>query len=437
MVQSRRSPARRDLVLSDGGFAVPTVLFMVLAALAIGAVAVVSSVAAQRGALRDQDVKSALAAAEAGVSQALLHYNRVPTTTAQPCIASNGSTLFVTAAPSGGWCAPIAGAVTEGTFQYSAKPAAGGVLDIVSTGTVAGSTRRVHVTAHSPSGVQVFSESTVKALNWINMESNGNITANSATNGSVTLSGNANICGNVFYGTSGSFTLNQNSTHTCGGSAQEPLALPPVNQGDAATVNDNNRFFTLDPRSNNKVTWNPTTRVLDLRSNSSVTLGGSIYSFCKLDMSSNTSVYIAPGSTVRIFFDSPEACGLPAGTEQLNLESNSRITSATGGATNVAMLFVGSQTTPTTIHLASNTQVAGACEQNFVVYAPRSDVTVNSNSIYCGAIAGKTINISANSKVYTDGAVGNFTVPATNAHYTPDRFVECTGAAATPPDTGC
>jgi hypothetical protein len=168
-----------------------------------------------------------------------------------------------------------------------------------------------------------------------------------------------------------------------------------------------------------------------------VTLGGSIYSFCRLDLSSNTSVYIAPGSTVRIYFDSPEACGLAPGTEQLNLSSNSRITSATGGSTNVAMLFVGSQTVASTVHLASNTQVAGACEQNFVVYAPRSNVIINSNSRYCGAIAGKTIAVSANSSIYMDGAANNFTIPATNAHYTVDRFVECTGGAATPPDSGC
>ena len=32
---------------------------------------------------------------------------------------------------------------------------------------------------------------------------------------------------------------------------QQPLVLPPVNQGDAPTNNDNGRFFAQDPRSGN------------------------------------------------------------------------------------------------------------------------------------------------------------------------------------------
>lgn len=436
-------PSWKDIACAGGpsggrsqrGFAVPAVLFSLLAAFAITSVAVMAAVTAQRGASRDQNVKAALAAAEAGVSQALLHYNRIPTTTATPCLVSSGGTVFL-AATSGGWCAPVNGAVTEGTYSYSVQPTAG-ALEIVSTATVDGVTRRVDVTAHSASGQQIFGDATVKALDWLTMASESAVTATAASNGSITLSGSAGICGNVAYGLAGAFTLNNNSTHTCGTLAQQLLVLPPVNQGDAATVNDNGRFFALDPRSNNHVTWTAATRTLELRSNSSVTLGGSRYSFCRLDLSSNTSVYIAPGSTVSIYFDSPEACGLPAGTEQLRLSSNSRITSASGGATNIAMYFVGSPTVATSIHLSSNTQVAGACEQNFVVYAPLSNVTINSNSYYCGAIAGKTIALGDNSHIFSDSGATGFTLPATAAHYTVDRFVECTGPATTPPDADC
>lgn len=436
-------PLREDIGFTRGpsggrsqrGFAVPAVLFATLAAFAITSVAVMAAVTAQRGAARDQNVKAALAAAEAGVSQALLHYNRIPTTPATPCLVSSGGTVFL-AATSGGWCTAVSGAVTEGTYAYSVQPTAGG-LEIVSTGTVDGVTRRINVNAHSASGQQIFSDATVKALDWLTMSSDARITSNVASNGSITLSSNANICGNVAYGVASAFTLTGNATHTCGAPVQQPLVLPPVNQGDVVTVNDNGRFFTLDPRSNNNVTWTAATRTLQLTSNSSVTLGGSHYSLCKLEMSSNTSLYIAPGSHASIYFDSPEACGLPASTEQLALSSNSRITAASGGATNVAMYFVGSPTLATSIHLSSNTQVAGACEQNFVVYAPRTNILMNSNSTYCGAIAGKTITLDSNSRIFQDSGASGFTMPATAAHYTVDRFVECTGPATTPPDTAC
>ncbi len=421
---------------AEGGFAVPAVLFAILAAFAVTSVAVMASVTAQNGAARDQNVKAALTAAEAGVSQAMLHYNRIPTTPTTPCLIAAGEGTVYLAAASGGWCAPVAGAVTEGTYSYSVHPTED-ALAIVSTGTVDGVTRRVNVNATSSSGQPVFSDATVKALNSLTISSNGRITADVASNGSITLSSNANICGDVAYGPGSSFTLISNATHTCGSATQQPMVLPPVNQGNVAAVNDNGRFFGLDPRSNNHVTWTPSTRTLKLTSNSSVTLGGSAYSFCKLEMSSNTSVYTAPGAHVSIYFDSPEACGLPAGTEQLSLSSNSRITSSGGGPTNVALLFVGSPTLASTIHLSSNTQVAGACEQNFVIYAPRTDISMSSNSVYCGALAGKTIALASNALVFADNGASSFTIPATSAHYVVDGFVECTGPAASPPDASC
>ena len=219
---------------------------------------------------------------------------------------------------------------------------------------------------------------------------------------------------------------------------QKQLTLPPVNQGDAATVNNNGRFFTQDLRTGgNKVSWIPATRTLSLSSNSSLVLGGSVYSFCRLTMSSNTALYIAPGANVTIFFDSPEACGLSAGTSQLSLSSNSRITATAGGPSNVALLMVGSETIPTSISLSSNTQVAGACEQNFVIYAPRTDVNFNSNSTYCGALAAKSITMSSNTKIYNDAGASTFALPNTAPHYAPSGFIECGEGEQNPPDAGC
>jgi hypothetical protein len=154
-------------------------------------------------------------------------------------------------------------------------------------------------------------------------------------------------------------------------------------------------------------------------------------------MNSNTSLYIQAGASVTIYFDSPENCGYPDDTAQLDMLSNSRITSTDGGPANVALLFVGSDSLRTMINLNSNTSIGAACQQNFVVYAPRTDILLNSNSTYCGAIAGNTLELDSNARVYIDNGAQNYVLPNTPPHYEVGRFVECTAAPMSPPNAGC
>ncbi len=442
-VMVRRDSKWTWKAVGETGFAVPTVLFMILGTFAVAMVAAVVSVSAQRGTVRDADTKTALAVAEAGVSEALLRYNRVPTTGVNTCVVSTAGTILV-APPVAGWCSPVSGTTTQGTFKYSVAPSAG-QIEIVSVGVSNGVTRRVQVTADSVSGQKVFSDFQVKGRDFISPDSNAEIRADTATNGDMNLLGSAKLCGTGSVGVGRNLTLDSNALHAadtdCTGTGallHEPLALPSVNQGDAATVNDNGRFFDLDARTGgDKVAWNAATRTLTLSQNSSLTLGGSIYSLCKLEMSSNTAIYVAPGSSVSMYFDSPEACELPSGSVQLNLDSNSRITTTGGGAADFAIFMVGSDVLQTKMQLNSNTQVAGACEQNFVIYAPRTDATFISNSTYCGAIAAKSILLSSNARLYTSSSAKDFVLPGAAPHYEAGAFVECASIEQTPPDAGC
>ncbi len=444
----------------EAGFAVPTVLMMLLAVSAVVGVAITSAVQAQRGASRDSDTKAALLVAEAGVSQALLHYNRIPTTPAQPCVVTDGGQVF-TAATVNGWCPASVGSMHGETFSYTVRPT-DGALEIVASGNSDGVARRVDVGAVSSGGQRMFADATVKAQDWIHMSSNAEVLTGVATNGDITMASNARICGVASVGVGRTMSAVSNARWyssyvypSCqtqlspANVPQAPLTLPPVNQGDAATNNDNARFFGQDLISGqlSRVCFNRlqgdgsagscAARELSMSSNSSLTLAGDTYSFCRLTMSSNTTLFIAAGATVRIYFDSPEACGLAPGTAQLSLSSNSRITSTAGAATNVGMYFLGSETRPSSISLSSNTQVAGDCEQNFVIYAPRTAINMNSNSTYCGALAGKTIQINSNARIYADNGAAGFELPAASPHYVVDRFVECNPAPGAPPDAGC
>ena len=456
-------PALRRRLASESGFAIPTVMLMTVAALGMATVGVMASIQSQSGVVRDQGSKSAMGVAESGVEQALLHYNRGT----PPCEPS----------AEGEWCGPVTGlSVNGGSVEYWARIGSGEscevgneveCVEIVSQGTVSGVTRRVDVFSsslpdnQSPGGGP-FSTAGVLSLEDISLDSNSAIHVGTATNGNMELRGNARQCGQVSVGIGKELQLEQNATYytdeECSSSAseylQQELTLPPVDQGDAATNNDNDRFFEQDYVSGNKgsACWSGVKasgkagscgeRELKVENNSAVTLGGTVYSMCKLTLLSNSALYIASGANVTIYFDSPENCGYSSATTQLDLRSNARITSAGGEPISIAMLFVGSETIPTKVQLNSNTSVEESCDQNFIVYAPRSEVDLDSNSKFCGAIAGKSVHLDSNSEIWSGTGSEDFMTNEDEpreavAHYAPFRFVECSGASAGMPDAGC
>jgi hypothetical protein len=452
---------------SEGGFAVPTVMLMTVAALGMASVAVMTSVNGQSGTVRDQGTKAALAVAESGVSQALLHFNRgVP-----PCSAVEGD-----------WCGPVTGmSVNGGQVAYWARVASGEecevsneveCVEVVSQGTVNGVTRRVEVMASTlqdedSTGGGPFATASVLSKEDMILDSNAAIHTGTASNGHIQLKSNAKLCGPATVGVGKEIAKDANAqynadalcTSPASSYGQKELTLPPVNQGDAATNNDNDRFFLQDvATSQSKIDacWEGLTpagkesklckgRELYIDGNTAVTLNGSVYSFCKLTMRSNSNLFIAPNANVTIYFDSPEACGYSDGVTQLEMAANTRITSATGDAVSVAMLFVGSESDPpldTNILLNSNTSVNGPCDQNFVIYAPLTDVRLNSNARFCGAIAGETVHMDSNAEVWSASGSNEFNVPGVEIppvpdHFVPYRFVECSSVAAASPDDGC
>ena len=467
----------RESASDDRGFALATVMFMTLSVFAVVTVGVLTTIRTQSGTVRDQDTKAAFTSAEAGVTQALMRYNGDfnPTDSA-PCLLPDGTRIGAAATQSAGWCAPVSG-FGAGNFSYRVCPgppcAEEGTIEIVGVGETDGVTRRVHVVANSSSGEQIFTDSSVKMGDGINLDANAIIHAGSSTGGDIVLASNAKQCGHASVGVGHRMSTSGNAGYygdtNCSGQlststvGQQDLTLPPVNQGAAATVNDNCRisravpvsdsrctFNTADPKdlisgNASRVSWNPDTRQLSINANTSLTLTGSAYSFCKVTLASNSAIYLAAGQTVAMYFDSPEACGLPydvpsnpqLGTTQLSVDSNARITSASGTPANVAMLFVGSPNRLTNLLMSSNTQISGSCVQNFVIYAPYTHIEMNSNSQYCGVMAGQSLHMDSNAEVFTNSLSQQFTLPRTAPHYVASRFVECGVESASPPDAGC
>lgn len=99
---------------------------------------------------------------------------------------------------------------------------------------------------------------------------------------------------------------------------------------------------------------------------------------------------------------------------------------------NMPGLYVmGSPTIPTTIRFSNN---GGTNE--FVLYAPNSNIYMENNATYKGAIAGKTVSLSNHAKVeqgdgYKPQQIGGATIFARQSD------VECIGASASPPNASC
>jgi hypothetical protein len=454
----------------EGGFAVPTSLFLVLAAFATVSVGIGASIQVQQGTVRDQGTKSAVQVAEAGVNEALLHYNRIPPSDTNPC--SPLPAPATTSPPDGsGWCQAVSGSFNGAPYTYQVRPFTDPddgdklILEIVGTSTVAGASRRIFERASASSTWEPFSEYQVKAGEWIHLDQNAEIRAGTATNGDIELNSNARQCGQASVGIGKELLKDPNSqyyqNHDCATPYdtvnEEELTLPSVNQGEAATVNQNGNFFAVNPVVSGKprdVCWNGVkgdgtagtcgARHLDIGGpNAAVILQTGVYSLCKLTMSSNTALYVQAGATAVIYFDSPEACGYEdEPIVQLEMDSNSRITPTGGNSADIQLLFVGSlgegdDFRETEVHMSSNTYIPAACEQNFVLYAPLSDVTLNSNSTYCGGLAGRTLSLASNARVWTPPQGLNFDLPATAPHYEVESFVECSAAPQTPPNSGC
>ncbi len=471
-------PTGIGILRGEDGFALPTVFFIMIAALAVVTVGVMSTINTERGTVRDQQTKAAVQLAQAGVDEAVLQYNRLTPSPANRC-----SPVTSSLPDANGWCRVPAQQLNGGTFSYYVQvPAVDGLgkfvagpdgnitLRVVGVGTMGTTTRRVLVDVKSLGSQPFPDDYVVKSAGNITLNGNAEIHAGTATNGGVSIASNAKVCGPVSVGVgqtvSGSGSLYNDTACTQQSTSynQQSLNLQPL--GAVPSTSNDDFLFSKDLVSagnKSKACFDghdgngaPSTacfnRRLDLQQNTSVTLTGSVYVLCKLTMSSNTSLVVPSDKAVEIWFDSPEHCAdtrdpscLPNSTApcvQLDMSSNSRITSNSTNPSDVRLLFVGSATRPSTVNLASNTDANAACQQNMILYAPLSDVFIkggntNSGSTYCGALAGRTVSLDSN-VVLTAGR-HDLTLQSTYPYYQPTQFVECPAAPASAPnfDSGC
>jgi hypothetical protein len=183
--------------------------------------------------------------------------------------------------------------------------------------------------------------------------------------------------------------------------------------------------------------WDPETRTINVNSNATLTLGGGDYFVCGLYIN-NGQVIMAGGENVevRIFFDTPENCGLEEGDIQVEITGNANIVS-TGfnpekGMFNVPGLYLqGSEGTPTGVKLCG-----GSGTNELMLYAPNSDVELCGNATWIGMIAGKSLHLHGTPKFTSIPGIDPPDIFFSSL-WEPTRYIECTGPTASPPNANC
>lgn len=445
----------RLLARSEEGMALPFALLAMIAATALASAAVLSSVNVQQGSHRDSASKSAIAAADAGASVALMRLNRyagvLNSAATTNCLGvSAANTLVVTGAVNG-WCPAIGGTVGSSTYSYQVSAMfAGSTMHIVSTGTASGVSRRVDVAVSAESIDEILKEEGLIGKDDINVTGNPHIRVSVGTNGEIDTSGKSwEICGNARHG------VGKDGPPTddlgCGGEeVEQEVNLPPVSSfmpPGIQTENDDKRLVRCtskgvpayceqdyyDKKRSATSPYDPNTFRVNL-SGGELTLGGGDYWLCQLTLSGNSHLTMAREAHVRIFFNTPKECELSSSEPQISVTGSSNIT-ATGYEPKLGVFdmpgfyLLGGPTSSVVMH--GNT---GA--NQMMLYGPETDMTVEGNATYKGVIVGRTLNIPGDATFEQDPGYEPEKIGSTTL-YSRESYVECSGLATVVPTENC
>jgi hypothetical protein len=448
----------RNRLLDERGIAVPVALAILFLVWGLATVSLRGALTAQTQTQRDKNVKRALQAANAGVDAQIYRFNLLQPGSLQ-CVSLSAGTLTITALAADGWCA----AQTEDlgdNASYSARMSRAIAIrpngqalvqrSVVSTGYSNGVRRRVLTTITAATGEPIFPGGYAGvSLNSLDIGNNVNIAGGLGTNGSVLLKNFAHVCGDTTPGPGKSLKI-QNNAGVCPGysisPAETPFNMQPVDQGNAATVNDNGRIgdppstVSSDPcTSCSSLDWNPSTRVLSLRNNATLTLGGSVYSLCRLDLDNTAQLKIAArpsGTAVRIYIDSPEHCGGGSGMGSVSVRNNASIVNMNADPTTLQLYVVGSTTIGTSVDLSNGLDFA--TDMVMAIYAPNSTVTLSNNVRLTGAIAARQLVLQNNASLTYHDRIADITSGSLLRLYRTAEYRECSNDQVTSEvDSGC
>lgn len=448
----------RKRLAGDRGVALPVTVSVMFMVAGLATVTARGAITADHQSLRDRNVKQAIQAGNAGLEAAMYRTNLMQPGSLQ-CASKDASSgnLSVIGVGGDGWCPEQTEDIGNGQ-SYVVRVSAGSSLHVngqslvqrkfVSTGTANGVRRRVMLRSNAATGEPVFPNGYAGvALDGITLPNSVQVQGGVGSNGDILLRNSAYVCGNVTPGPGKSVQIRNSASVCATGSttpAEQTFNLQPVDQGDAPTNNDNARIgdppqpTSLDPCTDcGGITWNPATRVLRLGNNSTLTLGGGVYSFCSIEIEQTAQLKVAVrplGTGIRIFVDSPESCG-GAGMGSVWVRNSATILNLNADPTTFQLYVVGSPDISTAVGFDG---IDFAADLVMAVYAPFSTIRIRGYSHLSGAIASKAIDLQNSAQITYHQRIEDITTGSPLRLYRPEQYLECTALPTdTQPDSGC
>jgi hypothetical protein len=439
--------------------ALPVALFAMIASFALASAAVVATVDSQHGTIRDHSSKEAIAAADAGAGVALMRLNRYAKglNSSTPCLGISGGGLVLTGVAGDGWCPEVTGTVGASSYAYRTSPPSGETMTVVATGASGTVSRRVAMTLKSSTVGGLLSGAGVIGLEDITLDNNSEIRVGVGTNGNVLLDNSATICGNIRHGVGKTAELPRSTSQCSGYSVTEGnQSLPPVssimptNMENSVyrlvkcTSTDVPKGCQLDSYETNNhkgfedtVPWNASTRTMSADTNGVLTLTGGDYFVCRLELGNNSHLIMGQHAHVRIFFDTPENCNLPPGSEQISVSQTADIQStgyqiSEGKSDMIGLYLMGSPTISTKAVFRNNSGTSN----EFLLYAPNTDIYIENHATYKGPIVGKSVHLSNHANVEQDAGFEPEPIGGAKL-FSRQSYVECVGASGSPPNANC
>jgi hypothetical protein len=170
--------------------------------------------------------------------------------------------------------------------------------------------------------------------------------------------------------------------------------------------------------------------VLRLQNNATLTLGGNVYSLCRLEISNTAQLKIAArplGGGVRVYVDAPEQCG-GAGTGSVTVRNSGTIVNLNADPTTMQLYLVGSSTYATSVTFENGSGLTGGLVM--AIYAPSSTVRLQNSAVITGSVAAKLVDLSNSARIIYHPSIAEITSGSPVRLFKSEHYIECT---ATPP----
>ena len=199
--------------------------------------------------------------------------------------------------------------------------------------------------------------------------------------GDVLVRGNANPGPDDVVKMSGPVTVTGSTTP-----ASDPFAVPTIDVGNAATVNDNDTIG-LTSSGKDPVSSSPD---FSLSGNDTITLNSGTYYFQSFSISGGSTVVINPNSgPITIYVTNSLSISGGGLVNQGNVPSNLRF-----------------YVTGSSVSYSGNSDFYG------VIVAPDGDLSISGDADFFGSLIAKKSTMSGNSRIHYDEALETTDVPA-------------------------